>query len=116
MIENEFVLATEDMGILRNCVEKYGKTHQVEIAIEEMSELTKALIKERRAYYDNDDTFIDSKELDIAEEMADVYIMLLQLGLVFDNHDSVKYFFQKKVKRESDRLKRHFGDLSEGEE
>ena len=104
MSENEFILATEDMEILRDCVKEYGTLNQVDIAIEEMSELIKALIKQRRY---NDD---DKRLLNIAEEMADVYIMLLQLGIIFDNQDKVKYFFKMKINREKDRLKERFGE------
>lgn len=56
-------------------VKVFGARNQEDIAIEEMSELTKALIKHRR--YNTECT----KE-DILEEMVDVYIMLCQLCII----------------------------------
>lgn len=61
--------------ILSNAVQTYGKNHQVDIAIEEMSELTKALLKDRRNIGAIDD---------VLEELADVYIMICQLMMIFN--------------------------------
>lgn len=61
--------------ILSNAVQTYGKAHQVDIAIEEMSELTKALLKDRRNIGAIDD---------VLEELADVYIMICQLMMIFN--------------------------------
>lgn len=52
----------------------FGSCQQVDMAIEEMSELTKELLKHRR--------FNDNR-CKIVEEMADVYIMLYQLQMIF---------------------------------
>ena len=62
--------------ILEGAIAKYGSFMQINIAIEEMSELTKALIKDRR--YCTDETMQAVKE-----EMADVGIMLNQLALIY---------------------------------
>lgn len=66
--------------ILEGAVKTYGAEAQIIIAIEECSELIKALTKFLRAKPGTDVTEIIS---DIREEMADVGIMLNQLALIF---------------------------------
>lgn len=88
-----------DLDLLEDCVRIYGKRSQVDMAIEEMSELTKALLKERRipdgkAYADH-----------IAEEMADVTIMLMQLQMIFDNSEKIQKQITFKLERQRKRLK-----------
>lgn len=69
--------------IIKKAIETYGIDAQVLTAIEEMSELTKALCKERRTRH-CDDLAVRSKAMDnIAEEVADVQIMLNQLRCIF---------------------------------
>lgn len=68
----------------------FGKKSQTDMAIEEMSELTKALLKYRR-------NPCVEKRMDILEEIADVQIMLDQLRIMYDMEDSVvnKIQFEK---------------------
>ena len=63
--------------ILEAAIDTWGSEMQVIVAIEEMSELTKALTK----YIRGDDAATIS--VNIREEMADVGIMLNQLSLIF---------------------------------
>ena len=65
-----------DFETLHSAINTYGKTAQENVAIEEMSELIKAIIKNRR--YNNIKTVAN-----IREEMADVYIMLQQLMIMY---------------------------------
>jgi NTP pyrophosphatase (non-canonical NTP hydrolase) len=60
------------------CLSTLGCESQILMCIEEMSELTKALMKHRR--YNTDET-----QADICEEIADVEIMLMQLVLIYGN-------------------------------
>lgn len=64
--------------------------------IEESAELTKALLNERRGRDNN-----------IAEEMADVWIMLEQMAVVFQNAGEVERIFREKVTRLDQRLIKH---------
>lgn len=64
--------------ILEQAVDAYGAGPQIDMMIEEMSELTKALCKYRRK--PAEETFAD-----VLEEMADVQIMLNQMVLIFDD-------------------------------
>lgn len=88
--------------ILKAAVAKYGQSAQVDMAIEEMSELTKALCKERRTQ------LIQGKHAEavsnIVEEIADVAIMLWQLMLMFDCDGEVQRQVDFKTTRLAQRL------------
>ncbi len=84
---------------LEKIINTYGEQAQIDIAIEEMSELTKALLKHRRAKIK--DPIIEN---DIAEEMADVKIMLEQLEIIFNNTEDVKEYMNFKVERQLQRI------------
>lgn len=83
--------------------EYYSGSSRVDLAIEEMAELQKALLKYRRA---------DRPELqvlrmrNIAEEIADVQIMLDQLMKVYDCRDSVERMIGYKIERQLKRIER----------
>ena len=77
--------------ICRAAVEKYGRGPQRDKAIEELSELIRALAR------------CDDPE-NIAEEMADVYVMLAQLEIIFDNREAVKIWQLRKLRRLDQRL------------
>lgn len=62
------------MTTLEKAIETYGKDMQLNVAIEELSELIKEICKSKRGS-DNRDNII--------EEMADCYIMLDQLTIIF---------------------------------
>lgn len=78
--------------ILRKAIERYGRGPQRDKAIEELSELIRALAR------------CDNPE-NLAEEMADVRIMLDQLEIIFANHDRVKQYEFEKLTRLSQRLR-----------
>ena len=63
------------MSILKKAISVYGKDMQLTVAIEEFSELIKEVCKNKRGR--------QNKEC-IIEEMADCYIMLKQLEIIFD--------------------------------
>ena len=77
--------------ILEAAIHHYGEGNQWSKAIEELSELIRALA--RANDHEN-----------IAEEMADVRIMLDQLEIIFGNHDLVRRYEFEKLKRLSDRI------------
>lgn len=68
--------------VLQEAVAAYGTHAQVDMAIEEMSELTKALCKERRCGLGQGSRA--QAHANIIEEIADVIIMLAQLLIIFD--------------------------------
>lgn len=75
------------------------------MAIEEMSELTKALLKERRALHRDDPEAWKQANMNIADEMADVIIMLTQLTMIFENRADVQEIINRKLVRQEQRLK-----------
>lgn len=73
--------AEREAKILEGAVETFGAKAQVIVAIEECSELQKALTKWLR--YLESETASEFDYDNILEEMADVSIMLGQLALIF---------------------------------
>ncbi len=80
-------------AVLEKAVETWGETAQTDVMIEEMAELTKAILNHRRG-----------RESNISEEMADVYIMLKQLEIIFENEGKIKTFIETKINRLEERL------------
>ena len=75
-----------------NAILTYGNEMQIDVAIEEMSELIKALIKDRRVS--------DKKSSDnVLEEMADVQIMLDQLKMIFGGTKKIEWYKLNRLKR-----------------
>lgn len=73
-------LPNVDTEVLNRAIDKFYSHKQIDKAIEEMSELTKALLKERYARMtDNHTEAIDN----VCEELADAVIMLNQLEIIF---------------------------------
>lgn len=60
--------------IIKKAVETYGKDLQLTVAAEELSELIKEICKHKRGL---------NNILAITEEMADCYIILAELQLIF---------------------------------
>lgn len=74
--------------ILQKNIDLNGPSMEVDVAIEEMSELTKELVKHRRGR---------KNLLNIAEEIADVEIMMEQLKMIFKCHGLVAEQLDAKV-------------------
>ena len=83
--------------ILGRAVSFYGSEIQRVVAIEELSELQKELCKSLRGQTDRQH---------IAEEIADVQIMLEQMMILYELHYNVAAWRWKKVDRLRDRLAR----------
>lgn len=84
----EMTESEKRLAILDEAVTTFGKEKQVDMMIEEMAELTKALLNERRG-----------RESNISEEIADVLIMAEQMKIIFNNADSVEAYRQGKINR-----------------
>lgn len=80
----------KERQLYQRAIDKWGNALQVCMGIEEMAELTKELIKFFRQKTDFDK---------IAEEIADVEIMLNQLKIMFDNENIVKQKRMEKLER-----------------
>ena len=76
--------------ILQRNIVTHGEAMEVDVAIEEMSELIKELIKNRRGW---------NNAVCIAEEISHVELMIQQLKLVFDCEKLAKKEKRKALKR-----------------
>jgi NTP pyrophosphatase (non-canonical NTP hydrolase) len=84
------------MTTIEKAIETYGVDMQLNIAIEEFSELIKEICKNKRGR-DNVDN--------ITEEMADCYIMLKQLEIIFDiDFEDIRHIINNKIDRLKCRL------------
>lgn len=92
-----------DNEIFVKAIRTYGVKAQVDMALEEMSELTKALLKYRRIEAYDDKTCGKARDVleNIQEEIVDVQIMLDQLKLMYGYNESVRSY---KVDRLMQRL------------
>ena len=83
--------------ILKKAVDVYGKEAQVDMCVEECSELIKALLKERRQGYGKVEPLKKQFALEhVREELADVQIMLEQMRVIFGDTQAVE---MEKLKR-----------------
>ncbi len=80
-------------------INTYGEQPQVDMCIEEMSELTKELLKLRR---ESTQAGFQKRRENIKEEIADVQIMLEQLRMIYGSTEKQEEF---KLKRLKERLK-----------
>lgn len=88
----------KEEDIYRRAIAVFGVDSQTDVLIEEMSELTKAIIKFRR--------YGTAEELlQICEEKEDVRIMLEQLDIIINMPGHSKHVREAKLKRLDDRIK-----------
>ena len=97
------IFTKEQRDIMRLAIDTYGEINQMEKAIEEMAELTKALIKLKQVNLgDNEETTF--KVMNVEEEIADVLIMMEQLTMIFKPQDKdepteIKINIKHKIER-----------------
>ena len=84
------MIEAQELEILKDALYHFGYSHQQTKCIEEMSELTKELCKEKDGQGDMEH---------IAEEIADVYITLDQMVIYNDIYEKVKQYREKKKER-----------------
>ena len=98
--------STDRVDVLNEAISTYGHRAQVDMIIEEMAELTQALLKERRYLSSGKIQMCthEKKVSNISEEMADVIIMLMQLLIIFDNSESVQSYIDSKINRLAERI------------
>lgn len=76
--------------ILRGALNKWGAQMQMILTMEDLAELTKEISKHIRGFSNNEE---------IAEEIADVEIMLEQLKLIFNNSKAISHYKEIKLIR-----------------
>ena len=96
-------MTDEHERILKKAIEHYGEAHRIDKAIEEMSELTKALLKLRYAEKDYEKEILQEA---VAEEIADVSIMIRQLRMIFNFDGTILCYEDEKVRRLQRQIKK----------
>ena len=79
-------------------IDHYGTLNQMLIAIEEMAELQKAIVKHIRQESEEN---INS----VIEEIADVQVMLEQLKMIFSCRSKIDEIMDEKIDRQIKRIK-----------
>lgn len=93
-----------DLSILSSAVKTFGVQAQKVVVIEELSELIKEICKTFR-----DNGARDNTEK-ITEEMADVYIMLMQLRIMLEiNNDDLQEIINQKEMVIYERINKYLG-------
>lgn len=77
-------------SVYENAIDRYGIKPRMLMAVEEMSELTKEMCKNLRG---------KDNKAQLAEEIADVTIMLEQLRLIFGVNEEVNDWMDRKLLR-----------------
>lgn len=98
---SEDMTQEREAQILQRAVDTYGVEQQTDKAIEELSELTKALLKFR---YEPTET----RRNELLYEMADVGIMLSQLALMYGDFNEQEIAKLDRLERGLDRGVRHW--------
>lgn len=101
------IITEETRAEITEIANTYGIEKQSDIAIEEMAELTKALLKYRRTIPTCDEAATKAKN--IVEELADVQIMILQLEyllryLGWTSEGEWYKIIKKKINRQLERI------------
>ena len=95
------------MNVLEQAIKTFGIDNQITVAIEEFAELTKEICKHKRGSENTNS---------IIEEMADCYIMLEQMKMIFGIDDkTICNEMHKKIKRLKIRLNDHPTEKGGGE-
>lgn len=98
----------QEKSILQKAIETYGVNAQIDVAVEEMAELTKALMKDRiNCKFRKQGRFgvLLSGRAAVADEMADVLIMMEQLQMIFNSEYQVERIKKEKIQRLENRLR-----------
>ena len=77
--------------VCQMALDKFGEDKQFDMAIEEMSELIKCLVKYRR--YNKNSVW----RLKTVEEMMDVTIMIMQLSMLLSTEEEMERVMENKV-------------------
>lgn len=98
-------MTNKEKRAVSKIIDTYGIEPQVDMAIEECSELIKALLKYRRKQYGNGVFCQDSLSADIIDEIADVSIMLEQLKIIYGfSEKKVEERIEFKLNRQMERI------------
>lgn len=97
-----YITAAQEQ-VLQHAVLTFGPDKQTDMVIEEMAELTKALLKLRREPED------EGREESVLEEYADVLIMMYQLEFILVDMDVYHTKFHDLIDKKINRLNNRLG-------
>lgn len=104
----EYLKTEKRDAAYRRIISEYGADPQIDVAIEEMSELIKALLKLRRVHKKGDcESHLECRKA-IIDELADVSIMIRQMEILFQAEEETDKRIDTKIARQ---LKRLEGDI-----
>ena len=96
---------SKDRSKLLFIIDTYGTKHQEDIAIEELSELQKAILKYRR-------NSSGKRRKKVIDEIADVSVMLEQLKIIYSCHKDVEERVEYKIDRQIKRIKKKYNIMN----
>lgn len=89
-------------SVYGRAVDVWGVDKQIDMAIEEMSELTKALLKVRRSANKGADIQAETYD-NVCEEIADVVNMVEQMRYIFDS-EKIDLYIEQKLERTLEKI------------
>ena len=92
-------ITKRNQDVLHKAIYTYGKERQTDMAIEKMSELTKALLKNRSAKSEKDNLGYEQTKHEIYEKIADVVITLTQLVMIYGGGKAIEENVSDKIGR-----------------
>lgn len=105
-MEKQILPEIKNPEVLERAIKKYGVSIQSDMAIEEMSELTKAILKNRRIWRFGSEEELKKQVENIVEEAADVLITVVQVIMMYDHKGKVQDIVDFKINRLQERLEK----------
>lgn len=105
MHESKIFPEIKNPEVLEDAICRYGAPAQIDMAIEEMSELTKALLKNRRNYAAVTAGERGRMREAIIEEAADVIVTVAQVIMIYAEPEEIQAAVDFKINRLQERLK-----------
>ena len=99
MHESKIFPEIKNPEVLKNAIDRYGAPAQIDMAIEEMSELTKAILKNRRNYAAVTAGERGRLREAIIEEAADVIITVAQVVMIYAEPEEIQAEVDFKIDR-----------------
>jgi NTP pyrophosphatase (non-canonical NTP hydrolase) len=90
--------------ILNKALQTYGIESQLDMLVEECSELIQAVCKLKRTKIERGVEFGTIELIDLWNEQADVYIMMKQMEIYFDSEQKIQNSIDFKEQRLAKRL------------
>ena len=90
---------------IRKIADHYGLNAQLNVATEELAELIQAIARFRRVD-ENDMLELEIRKNLVAEEMADVEVMLAQIKYLMEIDEKVEAIAKYKIDRQLKRMKK----------